>query len=250
MPFNLKGFSLPGAMVGGKEAVVQFPVSKKDPLYMKLAHVYNSKDLKVNDNGVNYLMSGGKRYAIDTRLMNKGGTATFSGDLKRLGYLDEAPTAVTTPDAYNPAATTTVTTPTYFIAGTKQAINFEKQTYAPKQAVGSHNQTMYQATIRAGDATMAVDFDSKGKNVVISPSAEKWFDQNKNRLVANKTVKQYSGTANMDGKAVIDGKEVKFTKGVFEIPATSRGGSYKVGPDNELYDEYLSIYLDQKAEQN
>lgn len=250
MPFNLKGFKL-NTVVNGQKAVAVFPTSVNDPHYQKLVTAHrkiHGGTTKINPNGQNtFKGKDGVLYVIDTRGMNKGGTATFSGELKDWGYVKAAPTIQTTQIG---EASVSTTVPRYLIAGTNQEINFEKETYAPKHAAGSNNQTVYQGTARVGDQTLTLEYDSKGKNVVTSPSANQFFDKNKNSFIANKTIRQYSGTGNMNGSANIGGEDVKLINGVFQIPASNKGGYRTIDKDNALYNEYMAFFLEQKALQN
>lgn len=243
MPFNLKNFNLK-IKVQGKDATVVFPTTENDPMYRKLLLAHKGDKSKIKTGQNSFKAKDGTLYVIDTRGLNKGGTATFSGELKDWGYVEAMPVTETTKYGETEVSTET---PKYLIVGTKEVINFEKGTYAPKQAVGSHNQTVYQGTARVGNQTLTLEYDSKGKNVVTNPTADNYFEKNKNKFVAEKMLNQYGGTANLDGKVLFNNQEIRFKNGIFEIAASPTSGVITIAPGNELYNQYLDAYLNQKA---
>jgi hypothetical protein len=258
MPFQLKGFSLPTkAKVGGKETnvILQFPTDKNDPIYKTLLRTYTANKMTIKK-GVNYIVKDGKTYAVDTRMMDKGGTAIWK-DFEVLGHVKpkQEGAIVATPTgsgALNVAASgAQQSTPGYLIAGTGKAIEFEPTTFAPVKGVNQNNQTYYQGTWRSEGQPMVLNYETSAKNVPVNGTLNNYLSNNRSSYVADKTITQYGGTGNLDGKVELGSAgTLRLENGVLYHKSSGKSGEVTVAPGNAQYESFLGTYMEQKALQS
>lgn len=258
MPFQLKGFSLPTkAKVGGKETnvILQFPTDKNDPIYKNLLKIYTNAKRPLNK-GVNYLVQDGKTYAIDLRMMDKGGTAIWK-DLEVLGHITpkKEGAIVATPTstgALNVAASGgQQAAPGYLIAGTGKSIDFEPTTFVPVKGINSNNQTYYQGTWRSEGQPLVLNYETSAKNVPVNNTLNTYLSNNRSSYAANKTITQFGGTGNLDGKvSIAGGGTLSLRNGVIYYKSSNKSGEVTISQGNARYGEYLSTYMEQKALQS
>jgi hypothetical protein len=259
MPFQLKGFSLPTvATVGGKErkVILQFPTDKNDPIYRELLATYKAAKRTVGK-GVNYIVKDGKTYGVDLRMMDKGGTAIWE-DLAKLGHVKAKQEAaiVATPTAsgaLNVAASGggQQSAPGYFIAGTGKAIDFEPTTFVPVKGVNHNNETYYQGTWRTEGHPIVLNYESSAKNVPTNNKLNTYLDNNRSSYSANKSITQFGGTGNLDGKVELGSAgTLRLENGVIYHKGVGKAGEAKVAPGNANYESFLSTYMEQKALQS
>jgi hypothetical protein len=255
MPFQLRGFSLPTkAKIGGKETnvILQFPTDKNDPIYKMLLAIKKNSKIPMNK-GVNYIVKDGKTYGIDLRMMDKGGEAIWE-DFEKLGHVTPKPEGaiVATPTgsgALNVAASgAQQNTPGYLIAGTGKSIDFEPTTFVPVKGVNHNNQTYYQGTWRTEGHPVVLNYETSAKNVPTNNKLNTYLDNNRSSYIANKTITQYGGTGNLDGKVELGSAgTLRLENGVLYHKGVGKAGEAKVAPGNANYESFLSTYMEQKA---
>ena len=258
MPFQLKGFSLPTkAVVDGKErnVILQFPTNENDPIYKNLTKAYGKARRGLNK-GVNYLVKDGKTYAIDLRMMNKGGTAIWQ-DFEKLGHVKpkEEGAIVATPTgsgALNVAASgAQQSTPGYLIAGTGKSIDFEPTTFVPVKGINSNNQTYYQGTWRSEGQPMVLNYETSAKNVPVNGTLNNYLSNNRSSYAATKTITQFGGTGNLDGKVELGSAgTLRLENGVLYHKSGGKAGEKTIAPGNVNYGSFFSTYMEQKALQS
>lgn len=253
MPFKIgKDFSLERKMsVGGKEmdVIVQFPAGDQDPMYRELKRTYDAKKLKIKP-GVNFLTVKGKVYAVDTRLMNKGGEAVWR-DIEKLGHIKIDGTtqviSTTATGATNVDASVTTEKPSYLDAKPGSVITFEPSTYVPVKGVNSQNRNEMQYTIRVGNQPMVLKYDTKANNVVTSPKINEYNEKNAPSDKATKYYNQFGGTGNLDGKVTTEVGTIEVKNGVITYKESNKGGVQTMTKENKNYSEFMNLYIREKS---